>query len=903
MKRMSRRVLGAALYALAAVALFFILGSRAYTDWLWFNSEGYPQAFWVGILSKACLAILVGTFYLLFLLLNLNLTKRSVKELEWTPSMLRLPEFFSARWLSLVFLALSAFIAFLAGAGASQYWTSAQQFIHAVPFGKNDPIFHKDVGFYIFKLPFLVEMYSLAMNLIVTTIVLVAIVYLVVGAISLERGRPRVHHLVRGHLAVLIGVAFFLKGWGYQLSAYNILYSPRGVVFGAGYTDVHANLMALRILGFIAVVCGILVVLYSVFRTERLALAGTGILIAASFILGNVYPPIVQKLSVEPNELARERPYIAFNIEATRRAFGLDRIVTRDFDVSDQLTPADLERHQDTISNIRLWDWRPLLETYSQLQEIRLYYDFHDVDLDRYNIGGRTRQVALAPRELRIDQIPEQARTWINQHLVYTHGYGLCMSPVSDVTEEGLPRLIVRDIPPRSMNGAPRVTRPEIYFGELTDQYVIVNTRTREFDYPMGDQNVYAAYQGKSGVGLGGLARRIAFALRFGNAKLLLTSAITADSKVLFYRNIKDRVRRVAPFLRYDGDPYLVIDDGRLFWIWDAYTTSSRYPYSQPHREGFNYIRNSIKVVIDAYDGTMTFYLFDADEPIAKSYSKIFPGMFRPFGDMPQGLRDHIRYPEDLFRIQAEMLGTYHMTDTDVFYNKEDLWEIPNEVYAGTEQKVQPYYIMMRPPGEAQPRYLVTIPFTPGRKNNMVAWLLATCDVDDYGRLVLYRFPKQRLVYGPMQIEARIDQDPQISQLLTLWSQKGSRVIRGNLLTVPIERSVLYIEPLYLLAEKSGLPELRMVIVALGSRIAMGETLGEALDRALGVKGPVAPPTPAAPAPRKGPQASEARQDLIQSAIDLYQELQARAREGDWAGFGENLKRLGDVLKELQDMK
>ncbi|HHY98704.1 MAG TPA: UPF0182 family protein [Firmicutes bacterium] len=900
MNRLARTAITFAVVVFFLVILFGGIVARVYTDWLWFLNEGYPQAFWTGIISRIELGILAGATYFIFIYFNLAITRTSIRRLEWTSGM-RLPGFITARRVNLVFLLLSLFVSSLAGLGAAQYWSSFQLFLHPSPFGYADPIFHNDVSLYVFRLPFLTYAYSAGMTLVVFSAILVGIVYLLLGEIGFSQSTFRISALPRRHLSFLIGSGFILKAFGYLINAYGILFSPRGVVFGAGYTDVHANLLAFRALSVIAIICGVLVLLYSVFQTQKLAIGGVMTLAAASFLLGSIYPQIVQKLSVEPNELARERPFIEANIAGTRRAFGLDSIVVHDLDITDNLSYGDLARHNDTLSNLRLWDWRPLLDTYSQLQEIRLYYNFHDVDLDRYTINGKRVQVALSPRELRVSDIPQQARTWINQHLVYTHGYGLCMSHVNRVTQEGLPDLIIRDIPPRSIEG-PKITRPEIYYGEGTDQYVLVNTRTREFDYPLGEQNIYTQYRGTGGIPISSPIRRLAFAVRFANAKFLLSTEITPESKILFFRSIKDKVSRIAPFLRFDNDPYMVIDNGRLYWIIDAYTTTSFFPYSQPHREGFNYIRNPVKITIDAYNGTVDFYLFDPEEPIARSYSRIFPGMFQPYENMPEGLKAHIRYPEYMFRIQAETLAAYHMTDPDVFYNREDLWDIPTEVYAGSEQKVQPYYMLMRPPGEEKLQYVITIPFTPSRKPNMISWLFAVSDPEDFGRMVLLRFSKQHLVYGPMQVEARIDQSPEISQLLTLWSQRGSSVIRGNLLTIPIENSMLYVEPLYLLAEKSGLPELKRVIAVFGGNIVMAETLEKALAAAFGATPAQAPQEAKQPGPRLGtpPPGLTIPRDLIESALNLYREMQDRARSGDWAGFGDRLRKLGETLNKLK---
>ncbi len=644
----------------------------------------------------------------------------------------------------------------------------------------------------------------------------------------------------------------------------------------------------------------------------------------------------MQRFAVEPSELSRESRYIAYNIESTRRAFGLDQIETGRLDVDHDLTYERLiEDHDDTIENIRLWDWRSLGQTYQQLQEIRAYYDFHDIDLDRYQVGDKTRQMAISARELSVTRLPEEAKTWISEHLVYTHGYGLALSPTSEASREGLPRFIIGDIPPRSSEPGFLVERPEIYFGEKTDDYVIVNTAAKEFDYPEGDSAAYTVYEGTGGIRLSSLLRRVAFALRFGSSKVLFSSDISSESRVMFDRNIKTRVQRIAPFLTYDEDPYLVLADGRLFWIWDAYTVSSYYPFSQPVQAGFNYIRNSVKVVIDAYNGDVTFYLSDPSDPVAATLSKIFKSLFKPFDDMPDDLKAHLRYPVDLFEIQAQVLCVYHVTEPDTFYSRGDNWEFPVEVYGEQRVRVSPYYVYMKTPGEERAEYLLILPLVPSGKDNMAGWLMARCDVPRLGELVLYTFPKDRLVYGPMQIESRIDQNPEISQDLTLWSQRGSKVIRGNLLVIPIDTSILYVEPLYLLAEQSELPELRRVIVAFGDSVAMGDTLDEALRAVFSAASETVRREEESPEigveerveaesrdevadiderPKGEPDDSlddgkdaatqvedETMQLLVQDAIMTYEEANQYLSQGDFAKFGEALAKLGRILEELKE--
>jgi hypothetical protein len=619
-------------------------------------------------------------------------------------------------------------------------------------------------------------------------------------------------------------------------------------------------------------------------------------------LIGQFYPAAVQRFTVEPNELALEREFIEHNIRFTRYAYGLEDVEEFDYQLSGGLTPEDLEDNADTLDNVRLWDWRPLRSTYEQIQEIRTYYTFADVDIDRYTLDGRLRQVNLAVREMDTEQMREDARTWINQHLIYTHGYGLCLSPAGEVTQEGLPRLLVRNVPPETDSPRLEITRPEIYFGEKTSNYVIVNTMEDEFDYPSGDQNVYARYEGEAGVPMKGLLRRVAFALRFNSTPILLSNAITPESRILFHRALPDRVGTVAPMLWFDADPYPVIVEGRIVWVYDAYTWSNHFPYSRPTR-GLNYIRNSVKVTIDAYTGEMAFFVVDPEDPIIYTYQSIFPDLFRPVEEMNPVLREHWRYPEQLFLIQADLYGAYHMQDPRVFYNQEDLWQTPMEVRESGETEMAPYYVTVRLPDAEEAEFMMIRPYVPAGKQNMIAWLYADSDGSDYGRLGVYNFSKEALVYGPMQVESRIDQDPAISQQLTLWNQRGSSVNRGNLIVTPVNGGLLYIEPIYLQAEASRLPELKRVVVSYQNRIAMANTLSEGLAQVLG-------PTPVAQgpgqAPADGQQATEPLPadagELARSAQSHYKAAQACLEAGDWACYGEELQALEEDLNALVEI-
>jgi len=774
-------------------------------------------------------------------------------------------------------------------------WEKILIYFNRTSFGIADPIFNRDIGFYMFGLPFwefVRNWLSFALTIIA---VVVAAIYVIKRAVKYEYKKLIIETPVKVHLSLLIGFILILKSWQYWLNAFKILYSTRAVIFGAGYADTHATLFALRVLMVLALVCAALFFITARKENWKLPALGLAVLVGVSVLLGGVYPEIVQRAVVLPNEGTKERPYILNNIEATRVAYGLDKIKEEEFPVKEEISLEDIEKNEDTIRNIRLWDWRPIKQTLKQIQAIRLYYDFNSVDVDRYYFNGNYQQVMVSPRELDKDKIPEQARTWVNEVLTYTHGYGVVVNPVNKISGEGLPELLIKDIPPVSSVNL-TITRPEIYYGEITKGYVIVKTKAKEFDYPKGDENVYSTYAGNGGMPVSSLWRRILFSIKYSNMQILLTTNLTPESRIMINRNIKERVNKVAPFLGYDKDPYMVISkEGKLFWIQDAYTISSNYPYSTPVAGGyFNYIRNSVKVVIDAYNGTMDFYIIDQKDPVAEVYKNIFPQLFKNFDQMPEDLKEHIRYPKDLFQVQAELYSTYHMTDPDVFYNKEDYWNVPNEIYAENEIKMEPYYIVTRLPGHEREEFILMTPFTPSTKNNMIAWLAAKNDQPEYGNLIVYKFPKEKLIFGPMQIEARIDQNSEISQQLTLWGQKGSTVIRGNLLVIPIEESIIYVEPLYLRAEMGEIPELKRVIVSNGSDVVMGNNLEEALEklfagsfieREIVVTGE-----------------EKTLKDLIKEAAGYYESAQEFAREGNWSKYGEELQKLEQTLKLLEEV-
>ena len=769
-------------------------------------------------------------------------------------------------WLTAIAVAMSLFFGFV----LSEHWGRILQYLHPTTFNSVDPLFKQDISFYIFSLPFWQLLEFWLGGLFLYSLLAVTLVYLLSGDSLSQGGFPGFSQGQLRHLYGLGSTFMLAIALRYWLARYQLLYSARGVTYGASYTDIAVELRLNTWLSFLALAIALLLIGQAVFfrlykPPAKFLNISLGLYVALAVLGKEVLPIVVQRLVVQPNELVREQPFIQRSIALTRQAFDLDDIDVQTFDPKGQLTNTDLQTNNLTISNIRLWDTRPLLQTNRQLQQIRLYYQFPDADIDRYTlkqeVGTTNQQVIIAARELDYKSVPQAAQTWINQHLIYTHGYGFTLSPVNTVGAGGLPDYLVKDIGTSSSdtgrlqtsseeirNSIP-IGQPRIYYGEIANTYVMTSTKARELDYPSGDENVYNTYDGKGGVAIGAWWRQLLFAEYLKDWQMLLTNNFTPETKLLFRRNINQRIRAIAPFLRYDSDPYLVVanagdqdagcqveavgcaaDENSLYWIVDAYTTSDRYPYSDPGEYEFNYIRNSVKVVIDAYNGSASFYVADPKDPIITSWTTIFPGLFKPLSALPRTLRSHIRYPIDFFQAQSERLLSYHMTDPQVFYNREDQWRIPNEIYGNQPQLVEPYFLIMKLPTAESEEFVLLLPFTPTQRNNLIAWLAARSDGQNYGKLLLYQFPKQQLVYGPEQIEARINQDPIISQQISLWNRQGSRAIQGNLLVIPIERSLLYVEPLYLEAEQNSLPTLVRVIVAYENRIVMAETLNLALQ-------------------------------------------------------------------------
>lgn len=908
---MRKRILTVLFVALVAVLALARWGAGLYTDWLWYGSLQFQNTFLTIILSEIGLKIAVGAVFFALLLINLLPTKSKLIKAANTSRMIEdeahvinlynspLSQYAKSGPILAVYTLISLVMAFFVGTAVTGDWVILQKFLHPTDFGIVDPIFNKDIGFYVFKLPF----YEFIYRLVVWSIILIAF-WVAMAYFVADRAAGQVKGFLgsdaaRFHLSALAAVFFLARAFGYQLQQYNLLNMHNNIAYGPGYTAIHANLLAYKILFYVSIIIALVIIINVFMKRFRLVVYSIASLVLVSVLVGGVYPIFVQKFYVVPNELNRERPYIKNSIKYTRLAYNLDQVEKKPFPAGKTLTAKDIQQNRDTVDNIRLWDYRPLQQTYAQIQEMRTYYELKNIDVDRYMINGQYRQLMLASRELNQEQLPENAKTWVNMKLKYTHGYGVVASPVNEVTSEGMPQLMIKDIPPVS-NIDIKVERPEIYFGESTDNYVIVNTKADEFDYPQGEDNAYARWQGNTGVRAGSVLRRALFALTLGDYKMLLSGEITGDSQVLYYRNINQRVLKIAPFLEYDQDPYMVVADGKLYWLWDAYTVTDKFPYSEPFNGGQNYIRNSVKVVVDAYTGTVRFYVADEKDPLIKTYQGIFPGMFRPLSEMPEELRRHIRYPQDMFMVQAEKYMTYHMEDPEVFYNKEDKWNLPLEVFGTKEQQMEPYYTIVKLPGEKEPEFIQIMPFTPHNKINMISWLAGRSDGENYGKLLLYEFPKQELVYGPSQVEARINQDSYISQQITLWSQRGTSVIRGNLLVIPIKDSLLYVEPLYLQAEQSKMPELRRVIVAHGDKIVMEPTLAQALERIFGQGTmPEAQQLQAETTEPAEPEAAKTVKELAAEANRLYEEGLAKLKTGDWAGYGEANRQLKNILEEL----
>ncbi len=886
------------------------------TDWWWFSELGYSQIFIKSLVAKIGLGLVVTVFAASFLLANFYLAIRS--KIPWVTI---LPESLFGQSVSLdnrlvwkLAFVVSFVIALFFGLAAAASWQEVLKFLSATPFDTFDPVFGKEVAFYIFSLPVLKIGLGLVRMLVFFTLAGCVLVYVLrrsfsfpglvsnkfsqsdlnlIKKIEVEKG-------ARLHLGILLFLFLAAITAGSYLSLFELLTSQNGLVFGAAYADTTIKIPILWGLIFTGTLTAVLAAVWG-FSGRLVPLVGAVSLYFVVSLASGVIPALVQKLVVAPNELVKETPFIENNIAATRQAFALDEIEEREILGDETLTAEDILANNITIKNVRLWDRQPLLSTFSQIQEIRTYYEFIEVDNDRYIIDGEIRQIMLSPRELASKSLPNRA--WINERLTFTHGYGVTAGPVNQVTPEGMPVLFVKDLPPKSDIEELEISRPEIYFGELSNDYVIAKTKSREFDYPKGEENVYITYEGKGGVEINSLLKRLFYALRFKSLKLFLSNDVTNESRILYYRNIAERIAKIAPFLIFDEDPYIVIADGKIYWIADAYTTSSFYPYSQPlplNGSKVNYIRNSVKVVVDAYNGSVVFYRADTEDPIINTYAKIFPQAFRPLSELPESLIPHLRYPEDIFTLQTAIYTIYHMDSPRIFYNKEDQWEIPDITQGASIRSddkgsvMAPRHVIMKLPEEEEEEFILMLPFTPRAKDNLSAWMVARSDGENYGKLLVYRFPKDKLIFGPKQIIGRINQDAEISRQISLWDQRGSQVIQGPLLVIPIEESLIYVRPLYLKAETGKIPELKRVIVAYENKIAMEETLEAGLSRIFGL----ATETQQTRTAETPPLLTQETRELLKRALEAYDAALRAQREGNWTRYGEEIKKLGEILKQ-----
>ena len=959
---------GRLIILLVAVVVVLILALivflRYYVDWLWFGEVALRTVFWRRITTSAIIGPIFAVIFFAILYGNIEIASRfapKYRPIEGVDVVEPVHET-AGRWLRRAGLALSLVIAVIVGFSTSGAWLTFARALNAVPFGSTDPVFHHDLSFYVFVLPAWQYVYTFLFVTLIVTLIVTIVARVLLGGVRVDE-RPasesesresrmrgpeaaqmarsarqligvRVDGATIAHVSALLGALFIVAGAGYLFKAWNLLYSTAGTVFGAGYTDVHVRLPLVRFLMALALLLGAALI-YNAVRGRRkfwppLAI---GAWIVALIVFLAIVPAVWQSLDVNPNQLAKETPYIARDIAATRSAYDLTAISETPYSLQGDLSAAELQANGVTISNVRLWDPEVLLPSDSQLQELRPYYSFTSVSVDRYLVNNLYTQTMLAPRELKVSGLPAQAQTWVNQHITYTHGYGVTVSAVNQVASGGSPDFLVQDVPLKSSAPALAITQPRIYYGLTGTNYVLVKTKDQEFDYPGPGGDVYTTYTGSGGIPVGSALNRLALAVRFGDIKFFTSSAITGDTRVILNDNIKARLAAAAPFLTFDSDPYMVIAGGKLYWIADAYTTTNRYPYSQPDGS-INYIRNSVKVVIDAYNGTMNFYVFDPTDPLIRTYEKIFPGMFKPEADMPANLQQHVRYPEDFFTTQSQMFATYHVTDPGLLYNKGNQWEIPSNVSASQGSPLSPYYMIMRLPGQTKEEFALILPYVPNGRSNMIAWLGAQSDAPNYGKAVSFEFPSSLNVYGPAQVEAAINQDPTISSQRTLWGQQGSSVIFGNLLTVPIGNSLLYVQPLYLQSSQTQLPQIQRIIVFYRSpnatpnlpsgqqqNVVMAPTLGEALTS---IFGGTAPPgtesgsgstttpstTPSGtttptttPSGTTTPTTTATPATATQLAAQAnaeYAAAQAALRAGDLATYAQDITALGKILAQLQ---
>ncbi|MGH9040395.1 MAG: UPF0182 family protein [Acidimicrobiia bacterium] len=951
------------LAGLAAALLVLLVSLRGiagfYTDYLWFAELGYTEV-WRGLLVAKALPSVVFTIAFFVLILgNLIIADRIAPRFRPAGPEEEMVERYRqlvGPYVGRVRVAVAAFLALVAGGGLTNQWHEWVLFRNRVDFGASDAQFGTDIGFFVFTMPFLRFIFDWAFAALVIVLLVTAVAHYLNGGIRVQGPLQRVTPQVKAHLSVVLGAMALLKAFGYWLERYELNFSTRGVVEGASYTDVRAELPALNMLMVISVAAALLFLVNIRLRGWVLPAIAVGLWGFVSLVIGTIYPAGVQRFSVEPNEFQKEEQYIERNIEATRAAYGLDRVDVRDFDYQEDLQAADIQANEATIRDARLWDPDVLEQTYRAIQQFRPQYIFGDVDIDRYEIDGETRQIVLSARELDLDNLPSQ--TWQNTNLVYTHGYGVVASPSNGVTDRGLPEFVLKDIPPQG--SALELTQPALYYGERLEGYAIVNTTQREYDFPAEPRDATTTYRGEGGVPMKGLIRRGAFFLRFGEFKLLLSDQITPSSRALYLRDIRERVSKAAPFLRYDSDPYPVVLDGRVLWVIDAYTTTSRFPYSQSYVQAhpdrlpassglrgaqFNYVRNSVKATVDAYDGTVKFYVFSEGagrDPLVEAYRKAFPRLFTDRDQMPPGLEEHLRYPEDLFRVQTDHFSEYHVTDPQPFYTNSRQWAVAQDPGSGPLQvdgsgttaatlapspapggraatvplsrkpRMEPYYLQMRLPGQTEENFLILQPFVPTARSgeeltNLVAFMVAKSDPGEYGKLEAYQMPVGQVIRGPDQINTIINTQPEISSQFTLLNRAGSQVRQGSLLLIPVEESILYIRPVYLQGTQgTRLPEFQFVAVVYADRAVLGSSLNDALAKLFPGLSPEPPPSvpgatpPGETPPGETPPPPETTDvaSLLAQAEAAYQEAQTALRAGDLAGYQRAVDRVGELLRQ-----
>lgn len=943
-----RRIITGVIVAVVVLVLAF--GSRIlgfYVDWLWFGEVGFRGVFWTRLWAQVLVGLVAFFVFLLIIWSNVELARRLAPDFraDVDGTLLEPRGPLVRKWVGIGGAVVCVIVAFIAGVAASGSWQQVLLYLNQEPWGAQDAQFGRDIAFFVFSMPFWQSVLTFVMAALIASLVLAAIVHLIMGGIELKQkpakpdgesrssafpgGQqtpqiPQVDVKLGGraiaHLSALLAAIFVVVGIGQLFQAWDLVYSTAGAIYGAAYADVVVRLPMARVTMVIAFVLAAVLV-WNIWRRRQWWPVTIAVWVVALIVLRGVVPAVYQSLVVNPNQLSKERDYIARNLEATKKAYDLNGIEQVPLSPTDALTPQRLEANQPTLRNIRLWDPRTLVTSYRQLQELRPYYVFLDADVDRYMVNGVYRQTMLSARELNIDGLPPQAQTWVNQHITYTHGFGVAMSAVNQVTADGSPDFLVQDVPPRSAPGL-EIDQPRIYYGERGTEYSLVNTTEAEFDYPAADGDVYTSgYTGSGGVPISPILNRLAFSVRYGTIKFFTTSALTGESRIIFRNNIRERVQAAAPFLELDPDPYMVIADGRLWWIQDAYTTTDRYPYSTPQGD-LNYLRNSVKIVIDAYNGSMVFYAWDEEDPLLKALRGVYPDFFTPRSEIPEALMEHVRYPEALFDIQAETWTTYHVDGPEILYNKGDQWAIPENVSTSEAGRMDSYYVIMKLPGETDEEFIQMLPFVPNGRKNMISWLAARSDAPQYGNKLNILFSRSTTVFGPNQVESAINQDPEISAQRTLWGQQGSQVILGNLLVVPIDDSLLYVQPLYLQSDQTQLPQMKRVIVFYrapepeGSDenarqvVAMRPTLGEALIAAFGEtfdtgneQGGTDTGEPGGETGGQAGDVSAEARELIARANREFSAAQAALQAGDFAEYGRRIDALEQALTDLQRLQ